>query len=368
MGISCGCNKILDIQEDLNMEKEKKINKDFFIDYSIDNIKMKKDQSFEDEIKIKPSNTLNSAYNDLPIFSTQSYSYFNNNKPTFINESNNKNVKEKIFEEEDDKEIFIEDNKEKDKELFIEDDDMKKTEDNYSMNGIKLKSKKHKLNNNNTIDGYNSNIYGNQLINNSSSERIDIDKYKNENITDMEYNLEPKDNYCLIIFNYINQLRKNPKYIAKMIEENKKYIFTNKENDIYFKKNKIKINLNKGLPIFNETINILNNLKPLNKLIFNKNITIDLPDNIDYINNSKYLEYQVEEIQKNGYYISSYWKEKIKNPEVAFIMMVVDDNSIGDHFKRRDLINPEIKYIGITSIEIDNNFACYITLSKEKDK
>ena len=71
MGISCGCNKILDIQEDLNMEKEKKINKDFFIDYSIDNIKMKKDQSFEDEIKIKPSNTLNSAYNDLPIFSTQ---------------------------------------------------------------------------------------------------------------------------------------------------------------------------------------------------------------------------------------------------------------------------------------------------------
>ena len=46
--------------------------------------------------------------------------------------------------------------------------------------------------------------------------------------------------------------------------------------------------------------------------------------------------------------------------------MVIDDNHIKSGLKRTDLINPEIKYIGISSVEIDDNFACYITLSYRK--
>ena len=42
------------------------------------------------------------------------------------------------------------------------------------------------------------------------------------------------------------------------------------------------------------------------------------------------------------------------------------ENHIESGLKRRDLINPEIKYIGISSIEKDNNFACYLTLSYRK--
>ena len=129
-----------------------------------------------------------------------------------------------------------------------------------------------------------------------------------------------------------------------MIEDNKKYISVDENNAIYFKKNNKKLSLFKGYQIFEETINILNNLEPMNKLIFNKNITIKKPDNEEYIsNNLEYLKSQVEELKNNGNHISSYWQETIKDPEISFLMMVIDDNHIKTGLKRNDLINPEIK-------------------------
>jgi len=128
----------------------------------------------------------------------------------------------------------------------------------------------------------------------------------------------------------------------------------------------IKFSLNKGVPIFDETINELNNLEPMKKLILNKNIIVDLPDNEDDINNLEYLNNQVGILQNNGNHISSYWKEKIKDPEIAFLMMIVDDNYVQKGLKRKDLINPDNIYIGISSIEINGKFACYITLSNRK--
>ena len=190
--------------------------------------------------------------------------------------------------------------------------------------------------------------------------------YGDENITEEEYNAQPNDEYSKIIFGYINKLRRNPKYIANMIDENKKYIMMGDSNKIFFRKNNIKFCLNKGMPIFDETINELNNLEPMKKLILNKNIIVDLPDNEDDINNLEYLNNQVGILQNNGNHISSYWKEKIKDPEIAFLMMIVDDNYVQKGLKRKDLINPDYIYIGISSIEINGKFACYITLSNRK--
>ena len=120
------------------------------------------------------------------------------------------------------------------------------------------------------------------------------------------------------------------------------------------------------IQIFDETINILNNIKPMERLIYNKNITIKIPDNEDDINNYDYLRNQVEELQNNGKHISSFWSEKIKDPEICFLMMIIDDNYIEAGLKRKDLLNPDMKYIGIISAEINNNFTCYITLSNRK--
>jgi hypothetical protein len=43
--------------------------------------------------------------------------------------------------------------------------------------------------------------------------------------------------------------------------------------------------------------------------------------------------------------------------------MIVDDTMNKSGNKRRDLLNPEMKYIGISSIKIEKTFVCYITLS-----
>ena len=38
MGTSCSCSKCIGFPQDLDLEKEKKINKDFFVDYNDDDI------------------------------------------------------------------------------------------------------------------------------------------------------------------------------------------------------------------------------------------------------------------------------------------------------------------------------------------
>ena len=43
--------------------------------------------------------------------------------------------------------------------------------------------------------------------------------------------------------------------------------------------------------------------------------------------------------------------------------MIVDDNGIKSGMKRKDILNPTMKYIGITSAEINKQFVCYVALS-----
>jgi hypothetical protein len=43
--------------------------------------------------------------------------------------------------------------------------------------------------------------------------------------------------------------------------------------------------------------------------------------------------------------------------------MIVDDSESKPGLKRKDLFNPDLKYIGICSTQIGKYFACYITLS-----
>ena len=65
----------------------------------------------------------------------------------------------------------------------------------------------------------------------------------------------------------------------------------------------------------------------------------------------------------NGISVKSYWRDIIKDPEISFLMMMVDDNGIKSGMGREDLMDPKMKYIGISSIEINGSFVCYITLS-----
>ena len=359
------------------MEKEKKINKDFFLDYNDDDIT-------QDNKKIKIKNTptrLTSNNNDLPLYTTKSYSNINNINntnnnniiiPNFGNESYNRmlNQLKDSNDNNNDKEIFIRENNSKgmfinaennDKEIFINDEDYNKdgfiisendnnkqvfrvadsnneviinaednnknafisaedkekeivynydnrddvssednqkdegkfinvddnnnkflkvseneneliiknedeneNENNFSISNnqieleasgvkdskveFKINPKKislsHNMNNNlnNNINKYsigsinsagsrNSNISKQEVVYSVFSQITGKKKYGDENITEEEYNAQPNDEYSKIIFGYINKLRRNPKYIANMIDENKKYIMMGDSSD-----------------------------------------------------------------------------------------------------------------------------------------
>ena len=402
MGSSCSCRNFIELKEELDMLKEQKRNRDFFIDYNFDfdNSKQKENKEKEKQIDIMKQNSmksLSSNDNEL-IFSTKSYSNIINNLPPIYRIDSYGSGKNGLFEENknneksniEDKNIIIEKDEENNEANIIKEKEEENNEkniiieknegnnENQYKTQFHLKPKKIILKNNNEndiignnkegfIDNHNTNIIKNEVIYSCSTDIISNKNYKNDIMSEEEYKLIPEDDYSRIIFDYINNLRTNPKMIAQMIEDNKKYITVDENNAIYFKKNNKKLSLFKGYQIFEETINILNNLEPMNKLIFNKNITIKKPDNEEYIsNNLEYLKSQVEELKNNGNHISSYWQETIKDPEISFLMMVIDDNHIKTGLKRNDLINPEIKYIGISSIEINNKFACYLTLSYRK--
>ena len=103
----------------------------------------------------------------------------------------------------------------------------------------------------------------------------------------------------------------------------------------------------------------------MNKLKYNPEFNIKLPSNEDEINDRKYQNNMVDELLKNKIKIKSFWREIIKDPEECFLLMIVDDCGNNCGFKRKDLLDPSMNSIGISSIKLGKYFACYIQLGKK---
>ena len=185
-------------------------------------------------------------------------------------------------------------------------------------------------------------------------------KNKNENQSSM-----PKDEFSKYIFDHINMLRENPKSFIKNIEEAKSFISRNKDNKLIYKK-KIKVLLSQGLLAFEEAIAILQFSKPMNKLIFEPNLVVKLPKSEDDITNKDYFRNEIKHMIEKGIPIQAYWRDIIKEPETSFLMMVIDDTGVKSGLKRKDILVPNKKYIGISSISIGKHFVCFLTFSNSK--
>jgi len=205
---------------------------------------------------------------------------------------------------------------------------------------------------------------------------LDQEKLIRLNKLDMEENdYIPRNHYDQRAFELINQIRQNPPDYSKTIIDNICNIISethkvkNKETGIeeeksnFVFKRKVKVNLYKGEESFLDSANILKNTAPMNKLKFNKDIVIPLPDNHFDIVNSDFIKGKVNEI-RNHYNINIYFKEYIKNPEIAVLMMIVDDVENMSGKKRDCILNPNLKYIGIGSKFIGENFIAHFSFSK----
>ena len=171
----------------------------------------------------------------------------------------------------------------------------------------------------------------------------------------------PEDKFSKYMFNQINSIREDPQSYIDIIRQSKRNIKLDKSG-IKIYKSSVKVALNKGEPAFDEAIEILKKTKPMNKLIYNPDFVVELPNNELEITSKEYLSNKVKDKINNGIEIKSFWKDIVKDEETCFILTVVDDSMKNAGNKRNDILNRNNKYIGISSVKIGKSFACYIVL------
>ena len=249
----------------------------------------------------------------------------------------------------------------------------KENENQYLNNNNNVNNNENNNQNNNQNNNENNNENNNQNNNqNIINENLEIENKKEENYdnyneynNDDNLNKKPEDNFSLYIFEHLNLLRENPQSFIDLIEESKKNITYDKSKRLVYK-SVVKVALSKGESAFDDAILVLKNTKPMNKLIYNPNMNIPLPTSEEEIKDKNYLKNNVKELIKNNVKIRTYWRDIIKDPETSFILMVVDDSGTKAGNKRKDLLNPDMKYIGITSTMIGKSFVCYLCFSDQR--
>ena len=240
------------------------------------------------------------------------------------------------------------------------------------INNEKIYKFEHKFDDRITKSDNQSKIYKKIKESNSNTYK-NIIKYDNNSnfVNNLRFNnsasICPMDNYSKYLFEQINKIRSDPQSFIGLIEDAKDNIIKDRYGRIIYK-GKIKIALSKGKPAFDEAIEFLKKIKPMKKLEFNHIISPKLPQNENEIKDKNDLKKKVENMINNGINIKSYWRDVIKDPEISFLLMIVDDNGVKSGKKRKDILNSSMKYIGISSVEINGKFVCYITLSSGKQK
>ena len=243
------------------------------------------------------------------------------------------------------------------------------------LNNELLKKQNSKKNINNDEEENNT-VNKNEKLDNKKTEEWDLVDSKDENIENKEQKSlddnasknEKYANYSQKMLELINKIRKDPKNYAEIIEDSIQNILeiqSDEENSpkLIFKK-KVKVALARGEPAFTEAAEQLRNTKPLRPLKLKNEICITLPDNEEDIKDSSYLREQVKIIRENTN-IDVFFKDLIKIPEVSVLLMIVDDSTKSPGKKRQAVLNPDYKYIGITSKFIGKTFVAYFTFSKK---
>ena len=172
---------------------------------------------------------------------------------------------------------------------------------------------------------------------------------------------EPQDDFSKYIFDNLNNIRENPQSFIPIIERAKSNIMYDKSG-ICIYKSSVKVALSKGEPAFDEAIEFLKNLKPMQKLKFSSNLLIPLPENEEQIKDRTYMNELINKKVQSGIPIKSFWRDIIKNRETCLLLMVVDDTGPNSGRKRSDILDENMQYIGITSKKIGKNFASYMAL------
>ena len=255
-----------------------------------------------------------------------------------------------------------------------------KVENNINFPNTKVIYKPEKIITNTILNSSENTILKSRVISPIENKQQEINIIKNNNSNNgnnsmneikKESNYLTKNIFNKRVFEIINKIRMNPIAYSQFIVENIKNISienceeTNEKTGmkevkqvIIFKK-KVKVKLFKGEDEFIEAAKLLTKMPPMEPLQFNEDIIIPIPDSFEVMNDIDFIKNKI--IKSN---INIFFKSNIKNPEIAVLLMIVDDNESSEKKKRNAILNKEFKYIGIDSKFINNKFVSYFTFSK----
>ena len=102
-----------------------------------------------------------------------------------------------------------------------------------------------------------------------------IDTEKDNKLQPIDPKAKPKDEFSRYVFTLINSLRLNPPSYIDTFLRAKNNVITESGVKIY--KSSVKVALNSGEKAFDLAIDVLRETEPMSKLIYNPNLTIELP-------------------------------------------------------------------------------------------
>ena len=156
------------------------------------------------------------------------------------------------------------------------------------------------------------------------------------------------------IFNLINKFRSNPRELARHLQQLKKYLDTN--SNILSEPDKIQIQMVEGEEVFNEAINYLNNLRPMQPFQWEEALAQSAQEHVDDIGPKGLLLYQSSDgtepedrIAKYGDYVESLGENIDFGPNDALgvIVSLTLDDGEEERPHRENLFKAEYKKIGI---------------------
>jgi len=230
----------------------------------------------------------------------------------------------------------------------------KKPEENNEINNLENEDKEHSEPE--IENPFNPEEYENVIL--------EEKKEAEEEITDLEslaQENEQYDQFSIRALDLINSIRKDPPSYSSKIIDNIQYILV--ENDKKIFKKKVKVLLNRGEDAFREAANELSQLAPMGELVMKPEIMIPLPETEEQLNNNLILRNNVN-IIRNSYNINVYFKNLIKNPEIAVLLLIIDDCANNPGKKRKAILNPEFRKVAINSKFIGSKFISHFAFSK----
>lgn len=179
----------------------------------------------------------------------------------------------------------------------------------------------------------------------------------NNNSENLFLNKEIGNAFDSEFFELLNQVRQNPKCIIGEITKSMNKISNKQKKLVYI--GTVKVQLSRGKEVFEEAIAYFNRLEPMGSLERNPLIQIEPPTTIQQIKEKKHLQEEV--LKNNTGRIDYFFRDLVNDPTTSLVLALVGANEKNDNKKRDAFLNPEYKYIGITSTWVQKTFCAYFT-------